>query len=61
MKELPATLLAAPFDFETLATRIWHANDGGFLADAGLASLLLVGVSALLTWLLVIRRAEHLR
>ena len=61
MKELPATLLAAPFDFETLATRIWHANEGGFLADAGLASLLLVAVSALLTWLLVIRGATHLR
>ena len=61
MKELPATLLAAPFDFETLATRIWTANDGGFLADAGLASLVLICVSALLTWLLVIRHADHLR
>ena len=61
MKELPATLLAAPFDFETLATRIWTANEGGFLADAGIASLLLIAVSALLTWLLVIRRADHLR
>jgi len=61
MKELPATLLAAPFDFETLATRIWTANEGGFLADAGIASLVLIAVSALLTWLLVIRRADHLR
>ena len=46
MKELPATLLAAPFDFETLATRIWTANEGGFLADAGLASLVLIAVYA---------------
>jgi len=61
MKELPATLLAAPLGFDTLATRIWTANEGGFLADAGMASLVLIAVSALLTWLLVIRRADHLR
>ena len=61
MKELPATLLAAPFGWDTLATRVWNANEGGFLADAAAASLLLVAVSAALTWLLVIRRAEHLR
>jgi len=61
MKELPATLLAAPLGFDTLATRIWTANESGFLADAGMASLVLIAVSALLTWLLVIRRADHLR
>ena len=61
MKELPATLLAAPIGFETLATRIWNANADGFLAEAGLASLVLIAVSAALTWLLVIRQAEHLR
>ena len=61
MKELPATLLAAPIGFETLATRIWNANEDGFLADAGLAGLVLIAVSAALTWVLVIRNSEHLR
>ncbi len=61
MKELPATLLASPIGFETLATRIWNANEDGFLADMGLASLVLIAVSGVLTWLLVIRNSEHLR
>jgi iron(III) transport system permease protein len=55
MKELPATLLLAPIGFETLATRIWSASQNGFLARAGLASLVLVALSALLTWLFTIR------
>ena len=59
MKELPATLLVAPRGFETLATRMWGQTEDGFLAQAGLASLVLVTVSGLLTWLLVIRRAER--
>lgn len=58
MKELPATLLASPIGFETLATRVWNANEDGFLADAGLAALVLVGLSAVLTWALVIRRLQ---
>jgi len=60
MKELPATLLLAPTGFDTLATRIWSAAEDGFLAEAGLASMVLVAVSSVLTWLLVIRRADRL-
>jgi iron(III) transport system permease protein len=60
MKELPATLLVAPIGFETLAIRIWSAAENGFLARAGLASLALIGVSAVLTWLLTIRRLDRL-
>jgi iron(III) transport system permease protein len=60
MKELPATLLLAPIGFETLATRIWGANNEGFLAETGLTSLVLLALSGVLTWLLVLRRAEHL-
>jgi iron(III) transport system permease protein len=60
MKELPATLLLAPIGFETLATRIWAAAENGFLARAGLASLVLIAASALLTWLLTIRRMGRL-
>jgi iron(III) transport system permease protein len=58
MKELPATLLLAPTGFDTLATDIWHATESGALAQAGLASLVLVGLSAVLTWAVVVRRLE---
>jgi iron(III) transport system permease protein len=58
MKELPATLLLAPPGFQTLATKIWVAAEESFWADASVASLLLVLVSGILTWLLVIRRGE---
>jgi len=60
MKELPATLLLAPTGFDTLATRIWAANNDGFLAETGLTSLVLVALSGVLTWWLVLRRAERL-
>ena len=58
MKELPATLLLAPTGFDTIAVKIWGAAEEGFLAEAGVASLLLVAVSGVLTWALVIRRGE---
>ena len=57
LKELPATLLLAPIGFETLATTIWSAAEDGFSAEVGVASLLLLVVSALLTWVLVLRPA----
>ena len=60
MKELPATLLLRPTRFETLAVRIWNAAEDGFLAEVGLASLVLVLFSGVLTWLLVTRRQLHL-
>ena len=55
MKELPATLLLAPTDFDTLATRIWGAYQGGFLAETGVTSLVLVALAGVLTWLLILR------
>jgi iron(III) transport system permease protein len=58
MKELPATLLLAPAGFQTLATKIWTATEDAFLADASLAALVLVVVSAVLTWLLVVRQGD---
>lgn len=60
MKELPATLLLAPIGVETLATRIWSAAEEGFFAEAGIAALVLVALSAVLTWFLTIRRLERL-
>jgi iron(III) transport system permease protein len=55
MKELPATLLLAPPGFQTLATKIWVSTEDAFLADASIASLLLIALSAVLTWLFVFR------
>jgi iron(III) transport system permease protein len=59
MKELPATLLLAPTGFDTLATDIWGSMESGALAQAGLASLALVALSAVLTWVVVVRRLEN--
>ncbi len=61
LKELPATLLLSPIGFTTLSTEIWASYEEGFYAAAGLASLVLVALSALLTWALVLRRSEALR
>jgi len=60
MKELPATLLLRPTNFETLAVRIWDAQESGFLGEVGLAATVLVLGSAVLTWFLVVRRTRHL-
>ncbi len=60
MKELPATLLLAPTGTETLATRIWLSTESLFLGEAGIASLLLVAASGVLTWLLVVRHQGRL-
>ncbi len=59
MKELPATLLLRPLDVDTLAVRIWGAREAARWADTGMASIVLVGVSAVLTWALVVRRVER--
>jgi iron(III) transport system permease protein len=60
VKELPATLLLAPPGTRTLATSVWNSYEDGFFADAGLAAIVLLAVSGVLTWLLVLRRAHHL-
>lgn len=45
IKELPATLLLRPNEFETLAIRIWSSTGEGFYTRASAASLLLLAVS----------------
>ena len=47
MKELPATLLLSPIEFDTLATRIWSWTTEAFFAQAAPYALLLVLVSSL--------------
>ncbi|MCP3853279.1 MAG: iron ABC transporter permease [Actinomycetia bacterium] len=58
MKELPATLLARPIGAETLATEVWGAWEEGFLTEVGLSALLLLALSGILTWFLIVRRAD---
>ena len=59
MKELPITLLIAPFDFPTLTTKAFNSIEEAFVAEAGIWSGLLVVLSAVLTWFFVVRRADH--
>lgn len=60
LKELPATLLLSPPGFRSLATDVWAATSDAFWAEASILSLVLVALSAVLTWLLVLRRAAAL-
>ena len=59
MKELPATLLLRPNEFETLAVRIWSATGEGFLTRASLASLALIAVSILPLFLVTSRELSN--
>lgn len=53
MKELPATLLLAPTEFSTLATRVWTASNEAFLSRAAAPALTLVILSSLPMLILV--------
>lgn len=61
MKELPATLLASPIGFRTLSTQIWNTYEALFLPEMAILAMVLLCISAVLTWLLVVRQSEHLR
>jgi iron(III) transport system permease protein len=59
MKELPATLVLAPLDFEgTLVTYIWNVQEAGYYDQAAIPALVLVAVSAL-SMLLIIRQERY--
>ncbi len=60
MKELPITLLISPLGFSTLATRMFSSFEEAFIAEAGILAVILVALSSILTWMLVIRKSEHL-
>jgi iron(III) transport system permease protein len=47
MKELPATLIVRPFDFDTLAVRVHSLASDERLAEASTAALLIVLVGLL--------------
>jgi len=59
MKELPISLLLAPLGYPTLTTRIFGSFEDAFVAEAGIMAVVLVALSATLSWFLVLRRAEH--
>jgi iron(III) transport system permease protein len=59
MKELPATLLLAPTEYGTLATRVWTASAEAFFARAAAPALALVLLSSLPMALLVLREADR--
>jgi iron(III) transport system permease protein len=46
MRELPATLLLGPTDFDTLATYLWRVYEAGYFGQAAVPGLLLVAISA---------------
>lgn len=60
MKELPISLLISPIGYQNLATKIFQSFREALVADAGILALVLVGLSFILSWFLVIRRADHL-
>jgi iron(III) transport system permease protein len=47
MKELPATLIVRPFDFDTLAVRVHGLASDERLAEASTAALLIVAAGLL--------------
>ncbi len=58
MKELPATLLLRPTEFDTLAVRIWSAADELFYARAAVSALVLLALSAVPLYFLVLRSRD---
>jgi iron(III) transport system permease protein len=60
MKELPISLLISPLGFSTLATRIFSSFEDAFVAEAGIMAVVLVLLSSVLSWFLVLRRADQL-
>jgi len=52
MKELPATLIIRPFDFDTLAVRVYTLASDERLAEASTGALLIVLVGLLPLWVL---------
>jgi iron(III) transport system permease protein len=60
MKELPATLILRPFNFETLATWVYRFASDERLTEAAPAALLIVVVSLVPTIFLVQTRAKRL-
>ena len=63
LKELPATLILSPIGFKTLSTSIWSSASEAFFMDTAAASLLLVIIAGIPTYIFMSRdlskRAGH--
>ncbi len=60
MKELPATLVLAPLDFEgTIVTYIWEVQEAGYYDQAAVPALILVAVSGLSMLLIISQERYH--
>lgn len=60
VRELPATLLLRPFNFETLATRVYRLASDERLAEAATASLLIIAIGLIPVILLSVERRRSL-
>ncbi|EFW90411.1 iron ABC transporter permease protein [Haladaptatus paucihalophilus DX253] len=58
MKELPATLLLRPPEFETFVTYIWKVQGAGHYGKAAIPALILVGISGL-SLLIIIKQEDY--
>jgi len=58
MKELPATLLLAPIEYDTLATRIWSTTTEAFYGRAAPFAFMLLLVSAISVWFVLARDSD---
>jgi len=47
MRELPATLLLGPIEFETLATYLWRVYEAGYFGRAAVPGLILIFISGI--------------
>jgi iron(III) transport system permease protein len=61
MRELPATLLLRPNEFDTLATYLWRVYEAGYLGRGALPALALIGVSAIALVLMLSGEARRQR
>ncbi|MDP7578169.1 MAG: iron ABC transporter permease [SAR202 cluster bacterium] len=59
MKELPATLILGPLEFNTLATSVWSASSEAFFARAAAPALMLVLLSSVPMAFLISRRSGN--
>lgn len=61
MKELPATLILGPLEFQTLATSVWSASSEAFFAQAAAPALMIILTSSIPMTLLVLREKRTLK
>lgn len=59
MKELPATLILRPLQFDTLVTYIWRVQEAGLYGQAAIPALVLVVVSGLSMAVILTQEGGH--